>query len=71
MSKIKKIIIVAGEESGDMYASEIINDLSKNRNLKFFAMGSNKVKKTKATLLLDSSSLSVVGFFEVLLNLAL
>ena len=66
MSKIKKIIIVAGEESGDMYASEIINDLSKNRNLKFFAMGSNKVKKTKATLLLDSSSLSVVGFFEVL-----
>ena len=33
MSKIKKIIIVAGEESGDMYASEIINDLSKNRNL--------------------------------------
>ena len=66
MSEIKKIIIVAGEESGDMYAAEIINDLSRNKNLKFFAMGSNKVKKTKATFLLDSSRLSVVGFFEIL-----
>ena len=66
MSILKKIIVVAGEESGDMYASKIINDLSKKENLKFYAMGSSKMKKTKATLLVDSSKLSVVGFFEIL-----
>ena len=66
MNNQKKIIIVAGEESGDMYASKIINDFSKENNIKFYGMGSNKMKKTKATLLLDSSNLSVVGFFEIL-----
>ena len=54
ISYLKKIIIVAGEESGDMYASKIINDFSKKENLKFYAMGSSKIKKTKAKLLVDS-----------------
>ena len=66
MKKIKKIIIVAGEESGDMYASDIINKLSKKENLKFYGMGSNKMKKTKANLLVDSSDLAVIGFIEIL-----
>ncbi len=66
MSKQKKIIIVAGEESGDMYASKIINDFSGNEKIQFYGMGSNKMKKTNAQILLDSSSLSVVGFFEIL-----
>ena len=66
MKKVKKIIIVAGEESGDMYASNIINKLSKSKNLKFYGMGSSKMKRTKAKLLVDSSKLSVVGFIEIL-----
>ena len=45
MSKQKKIIIVAGEESGDMYASKIINDFSENEKIQFYGMGSNKMKK--------------------------
>ena len=63
---MRKIIIVAGEESGDMYASNIINNFSEQENIKFYGMGSSKMKKTKAELLVDSSSLSVVGFFEIL-----
>ena len=66
MKNIKKIIIVAGEESGDMYASNIINNFSKREDIKFYGMGSSKMKKTKAELLVDSSNLSVVGFFEIL-----
>ena len=62
----KKIIIVAGEESGDMYASKIIDNLSSNNNVKFYGMGSTKMKKTKAKIIVDSSSISVVGFFEIL-----
>ena len=62
----KKIMIVAGEESGDMYASKIIDNLSSHNNLKFYGMGSSKMKKTKAKILVDSSGISVVGFFEIL-----
>ena len=66
MKNIKKIIIVAGEESGDMYASNIVNNFSKRDDIKFYGMGSSRMKKTKAELLVDSSNLSVVGFFEIL-----
>ncbi len=31
MNKNKKIMIITGEESGDMYASNIINALSKKK----------------------------------------
>ena len=65
VKNIKKIIIVAGEESGDMYASNIINYFSERKDIIFYGMGSNRMKKTKAELLVDSSSLSVVGFFEI------
>ena len=66
MNKNKKIMIIAGEESGDMYASNIINTLSKKNNYTFYGMGSYKMKKTEAKILVDSSKLSVVGVFEIL-----
>ena len=66
MNKNKKIMIIAGEESGDMYASNIINTLSKKNNYAFYGMGSYKMKKTKAEILVDSSELSVVGVLEIL-----
>ena len=66
MKAIKKIMIVAGEESGDMYASNIINKLSYKEHLHFYGMGSSRMKNTKATIILDSSDLSVMGFFEIL-----
>lgn len=66
MNKLKKIIISAGEESGDMYGANIINYFTKNIDIYFYAMGSNKIKNTSAEIILDSSDLSVVGFFEVI-----
>jgi len=66
MTVAKKIIIVAGEESGDMYASNIISKLSHKTNLHFYGMGSSRMKNTKATMILDSSDLSVMGFYEIL-----
>ena len=62
----KKIMIVAGEESGDMYASNIINKLSHKKNLHFYGMGSSRMKNTNATMILDSSDLSVMGFLEII-----
>lgn len=66
MSISKKILIVAGEESGDMYGANIIHKLSKNQNITFYAMGSSKIQMTNAKMIVDSSKLSVVGFFEIL-----
>ena len=66
MSISKKILIIAGEESGDMYGANIIQKLSKNHNFTFYAMGSSKIQMTNAKIIVDSSKLSVVGFFEIL-----
>ena len=66
MSISKKILIIAGEESGDMYGANIIQKLSKNQNITFYAMGSSKMQMTSAKIVVDSSKLSVVGFFEIL-----
>ena len=66
MTEIKKIIIIAGEESGDMYASNIINKFSKREDILFYGMGSSKMKDTNTKIIVDSSDLSVVGFFEIL-----
>ena len=39
MSISKKILIIAGEESGDMYGANIIQKLSKNQNYYFLCDG--------------------------------
>tara|TARA_B100000029_G_scaffold467961_1_gene504580 strand:+ start:817 stop:1941 length:1125 start_codon:yes stop_codon:yes gene_type:complete len=62
----KKILIVSGEESGDMYASEIIKKIENQNLFDIYAMGSSKVKKTSAKLILDSKELSVTGIYEVI-----
>ena len=66
MKKIKKIIVVAGEESGDMYAKNIIDKLSKRGDIKFYGMGSTHMNNTNAEILVNSSELSVMGFFEII-----
>ncbi|MBH32623.1 MAG: lipid-A-disaccharide synthase [Gammaproteobacteria bacterium] len=62
----KKILIVSGEESGDMYASEIIKKIESENFFDIYAMGSSKVKETSAKLILDSKELSVTGIYEVI-----
>lgn len=62
----KKILIVSGEESGDMYASEIIKKIENENFFDIYAMGSSKVKETSAKLILDSKELSVTGIYEVI-----
>lgn len=66
MIKTKKIIIVAGEESGDMYAANIIKNFSKRKEVIFYGMGSSKVKETNIKILVDSSELSVLGLIEII-----
>lgn len=70
MEKVKKILIVAGEASGDLHASYLVEAI-KNifPQVEFFGLGGKKLKQAGVNLYFDIVKLAVVGFFEVLRNL--
>lgn len=62
-----RILIVAGEASGDMHAANLIHDLQKIRpEIEVDAMGGQALRKTGATIIVDNSNLAVVGLVEVI-----
>lgn len=70
MEKIKNILIVAGEVSGDLHASNLvkaIKDVAPTVN--FFGLGGKGLRQAGVSLQFDIVELSVVGLFEVLKNL--
>lgn len=70
MEKIKNILIVAGEASGDLHASNLVKEI-KNiyPQIKIFGLGGKKLKQQEVNLYFEIVDLAVVGFFEVLKNL--
>ncbi len=64
---MKKILVVTGEESGDMHAAALVNSLKDLKpNIKFYAVGGNYLKNAGAQIVGESSLISVVGFLEAL-----
>ena len=72
MSKKYKFWIFSGEASGDIYGAQLIEEMSQlaeenGDDLTIKVMGGPKMQATKkADILVDSTELGVVGFFEVL-----
>lgn len=65
----KRIMISAGEASGDMHAANIVNALrTMDSNLEFYGMGSANLREAKVDLLIDCKDIAVVGLFEVLVH---
>lgn len=65
----KKILIIAGEASGDLHASELLVELKKQYpGLYAFGLGGEKLKNAGADIMMDLTKLAVVGFFEILRN---
>jgi len=65
--KKKKILIVAGEASGDLHGSKLVSALlSLQPELEIYAVGSELMRQAGAKVLIDSSTLAVVGVTEVL-----
>lgn len=61
-----KVLVIAGEASGDQHGADLINDLkAKHPDLHFYAMGSQKIRSTGAEMIVDSTNLGVVGFTEI------
>ena len=65
--KTKRIMVVAGEPSGDMHAGCLVENLKKDLlDTHIYGMGGIEMKKAGVDILVDSSKLSVVGIFEIL-----
>jgi len=66
---MKKVMISAGEASGDMHAANILKALhAMNTDIEFYGMGSQQLRDAGAELLIDCSDIAVVGLVEVLFH---
>jgi len=65
--KKKRILIIAGEASGDLQASYLVKALLLNNpHLEIFGIGGNKMRDAGVEIIHDIVELAVVGFIEVL-----
>ncbi|MBI5124124.1 MAG: lipid-A-disaccharide synthase [Candidatus Omnitrophica bacterium] len=66
----KNILIVAGEPSGDLHASNLVTNLKALKSdLRFFGMGGALLKRTGVEIVFDISDLALVGAVEVVKNI--
>jgi len=68
--KSKKILLVAGEVSGDLHGSHLMEAIQRiDPDIEFFGVGGEGLKRAGMRLLHHSQSLSVVGITEVFVKL--
>ena len=64
---MKRVMLVAGEASGDLHAAKLAAGvLAKRTDIHFFGIGGNEMRKAGVEVLIDSAELAVVGLLEVL-----
>jgi len=66
-SKKKHIVIIAGEASGDLHASHLVDSLKAlDPSLTFSGLGGQKMLASGVDIVYDMTRIAVVGFWEVL-----
>ena len=66
----QRIMIVAGEASGDLHGARLVREMRARRaDLSFWAIGGRALKAAGATVIFDADALSVVGITEVVSRL--
>ncbi|MEI6207724.1 MAG: lipid-A-disaccharide synthase [Desulfuromonadales bacterium] len=67
MPDLHRIMIVAGEASGDIYGASLVSEAVKlDANLHFFGIGGERMREAGVDTLVDSADMAVVGLVEVL-----
>jgi lipid-A-disaccharide synthase len=67
----KKVMIVAGEASGDLHGSGLVREMIKMQpGLEIFGVGGDKMKNQGVRLLYHINEMSVLGFWDVLKKFA-
>lgn len=68
--KAKKILLVAGEVSGDLHGAHLVDAIHRvDPEVQFLGIGGEELKKSGMKLLYPAHSLSVVGITEVFIKL--
>lgn len=67
---MKKVLIIAGEASGDLHGSNMVREvMNRDPSIAFFGVGSRKMRDAGVRILADASEISVVGATEVLTHI--
>ncbi|MDZ7805140.1 MAG: lipid-A-disaccharide synthase [Thiohalophilus sp.] len=63
---MKRVMIIAGEASGDLHAAKLVEGVKQQRpDTRFFGIGGSAMRKAGVDILVESSELAVVGLIEV------
>jgi lipid-A-disaccharide synthase len=64
---MKSLLVIAGEDSGDMHAADVIRALKQTRSdITVWGIGGEKLRGEGMELLHDTREMDVMGFVEVL-----
>jgi len=64
-----KIMVVAGEISGDQRAAEVVEQIKYfNPHINFFGMGSDKLREQGVEVVIDPTDINSIGFVEAIKN---
>lgn len=70
LADFKKILIVAGEASGDLHGANLVKAIKDIKpNTVFFGIGGNRLREAGVSLMADCAEMGVVGLTEVLSKL--
>ncbi len=63
----KKILIIAGEVSGDRHAADLVFEMIQNQSdLQFIGIGGDEMKKSGVKLIYHISQFAVLGLIEII-----
>src|SRR4030042_2306300 len=67
---MKRVLIVAGEASGDLYGGQLIREVTRVApRTSFFGVGGVSMREAGLSVLSRSEDITVVGLFEVIRHL--
>jgi len=68
----KSIMVVAGEDSGDIHGADLIRAIKRQEpQVRFFGMGGHRMREAGMEMIADASQMAVVGVTDVILHLRL
>lgn len=70
--RLKSIMVVAGEDSGDIHGADLIRAIKRlEPQVRFLGMGGHRMREAGMELIADASQMAVVGVTDVILRLRL
>jgi lipid-A-disaccharide synthase len=66
--KLPPVLIVAGEESGDLLGAAIVREVLKKKKLPLWGCGGRRLREAGVDVRFSSEELSTIGFFEAAKN---